>query len=126
MPTPRRAAARGLAGYLVSLRRTDNLGRVVLPVELRRILRLAPGDSLEIFVDGPRVVLKRYEPGCVFCGALSELVGYRDRLVCRACIRDASARLLSPAPPSPASPPSPPAGGAPSEADAQGDPVLPS
>ena len=50
------------------VRKVDELGRIVLPIELRRTLDIAEKDALEIYVDGNSVVLKKYQPACVFCG----------------------------------------------------------
>ena len=66
-------------------RRVDDLGRIVLPVELRRLYGIRTGDALEISVDGDAIVLRKLERGCVFCGALADLAVFRDRWVCRSC-----------------------------------------
>ena len=50
------------------VRKVDELGRIVLPIELRRTLNIEVKDSLEIFVDGDKIILKPYRPCCVFCG----------------------------------------------------------
>ncbi|HBT48555.1 MAG TPA: AbrB family transcriptional regulator, partial [Caldanaerobacter subterraneus] len=50
------------------VRKVDELGRVVIPIELRRTLNIAERDALEIYVDGEQIVLKKYEPACIFCG----------------------------------------------------------
>ena len=50
------------------VRKVDELGRVVLPIELRRTLDIAEKDALEIYVDSDRIVLRKYEPACIFCG----------------------------------------------------------
>ena len=67
------------------VRKVDELGRIVLPVELRRTLDIAERDELEIFLDDDRVVLKKYEPSCVFCGATHNLLTYLGKNVCREC-----------------------------------------
>ena len=69
-------------GYV---RPVDELGRIVLPIDLRRDLEIAPKDGLEIYVDGAEIVLQKYLPGCVFCGNTAELAAFRGRLVCPAC-----------------------------------------
>ena len=64
------------------VRRVDELGRIVLPVELRRALEIAERDTLEIALDGDHIVLRKYQPVCVFCNAAAELLGrfgVRDR-----------------------------------------------
>lgn len=50
------------------VRKVDDLGRIVLPIELRRTLDINERDSIEIFVDGNQIVLKKYSPSCIFCG----------------------------------------------------------
>lgn len=67
------------------VRKVDELGRIVLPIELRRNLDIEERDPLEIYVDGDKIVLCKYEPTCVFCGSAQELVSYRGKNVCAAC-----------------------------------------
>lgn len=68
------------------IRRVDELGRVVLPIELRNKFGIVEKDPIEIFVDGSAIVLKKYEPNCIFCGATKKLIPYNDKLVCAKCI----------------------------------------
>lgn len=67
------------------VRRLDELGRVVLPVELRRTMGLMQGDSIEIFTHEGSIVLRRYEPLCVFCGFGGQMVEHRGKRICRSC-----------------------------------------
>ncbi|HZK18210.1 MAG TPA: AbrB/MazE/SpoVT family DNA-binding domain-containing protein [Clostridia bacterium] len=67
------------------VRKVDELGRVVIPIELRRTLGIAEKDALEIYVDNEKIILRKYEPACVFCGNASDVVNYRGKLVCREC-----------------------------------------
>lgn len=67
------------------VRKVDELGRVVIPIELRRTLGIEEKDALEIYVDNEKIILKRYEPACVFCGDASNVQHYRGKLVCRHC-----------------------------------------
>ncbi len=69
------------------VRRVDELGRIVLPIELRRTLDIAEKDELEIFVDGSVIMLKKYEPSCVFCGAARDVVPFGGKNVCRDCVQ---------------------------------------
>lgn len=69
------------------VRKVDELGRIVLPIELRRTLDIAVRDELEIYLDDDKVVLKKYEPSCTFCASSRNLVSYRGRNVCIDCIR---------------------------------------
>ncbi len=69
------------------VRKVDDLGRIVLPIEIRRTLDISERDELEIYLDDDRVVLKKYEPSCIFCAGVRNLVSYRGRNVCMDCIR---------------------------------------
>ena len=82
-------------------RKVDDLGRIVLPVELRRLHGIQTGDALEISVDGDAIVLRKLSPGCVFCGSADGLSTFRTRNVCGAC-RD---ELVAPASAAPATVP---------------------
>ena len=64
------------------VRKVDELGRIVLPIELRRTLDIAQKDSLEIYVDGDSVILKKYEPACIFCGNAGDVIVYKDKNIC--------------------------------------------
>ncbi|MGM0882561.1 MAG: AbrB/MazE/SpoVT family DNA-binding domain-containing protein [Bacillota bacterium] len=68
------------------VRKIDELGRVVLPIELRRTLDINVGDPLEIYVDGESIMLKKYSPGCVFCGSIERLKSFQGKLICGACV----------------------------------------
>ena len=68
------------------VRRLDDLGRVVLPIELRRNLNLAEKDSLEIYTDGDSIVLRKYTRGCKGCGDQNKLVTVRGMTLCTKCI----------------------------------------
>lgn len=67
------------------VRKVDELGRVVLPVELRRTMSIAEKDPMEIYVNGDTIVLKKYEPSCVFCGEVAD-VNFKGKDLCRKCI----------------------------------------
>ena len=69
-----------------AVRRIDELGRIVIPIELREKLEIDVKDQIEIYVDNDKIVLKKYEPSCLFCGNTKELVNYKDKLVCAKCI----------------------------------------
>ena len=72
-------------------RKVDDLGRIVLPVEMRRMFGIRPGDELEIAVDGTSILLRKIEASCVFCGEVVSLQAYRDKQVCAVCWRDLGA-----------------------------------
>jgi transcriptional pleiotropic regulator of transition state genes len=61
------------------VRKLDDLGRYVLPIEMRRNLNINIGDPLEIFVDGDSIILKKYEPSCVFCGEAKGITNYKEK-----------------------------------------------
>lgn len=67
------------------VRRVDELGRVVIPIELRNKFDIQVKDPIEIFVDGTSIVLKKYEPNCIFCGNSKNLISHNDKLVCSKC-----------------------------------------
>ncbi len=67
------------------VRKVDELGRVVLPIELRRTLDINEKDSLEIFVEGSQVVLKKYEPACIFCQSSNDVTVFCGKNVCKNC-----------------------------------------
>ena len=64
----------------------DELGRIVIPGALRRKAGLEPRSKVEIYAERDRIVLRKYEPGCVFCGSSGDTVEWRDKLVCRDCL----------------------------------------
>lgn len=70
------------------VRKVDEQGRIVLPIELRRTLDLGERDELEIYMDDDKVVLKKYEPACIFCNSAFGLVTYRGKNVCMECIHN--------------------------------------
>lgn len=70
------------------VRKIDELGRIVIPIELRRTLNIDVKDPLEIYVEGNNIILRKYEPTCVFCGDGKDVVRVRDKNVCRKCIRE--------------------------------------
>ncbi len=70
------------------VRRVDELGRIVLPIELRRTLGINERDSLEIYVDNTQIILKKYEPACVFCGSADDIKVHKNKNICAACIKE--------------------------------------
>lgn len=70
------------------VRKVDNLGRIVLPIELRRTLDIDVRDSLEIFVDGNQVILKKYEPACIFCNSADDVQIFKGKNVCAKCMSE--------------------------------------
>lgn len=70
------------------VRKVDELGRVVLPIELRRTLNIKEKDPLEIYVDAEQIILKKYEPACIFCGKATDIITYKDKIICKNCIAE--------------------------------------
>lgn len=68
------------------VRKLDELGRVVLPIELRRTLLIGERDPLEIHVEGELIILSKHNPKCVFCRSTTKVVQFRDKLICKECI----------------------------------------
>ncbi|ADQ39723.1 transcriptional regulator, AbrB family [Caldicellulosiruptor acetigenus I77R1B] len=68
------------------VRKVDELGRIVLPIELRRTLDIAEKDALEIFVDGDKIILRKYEPACIFCGNAKDVIYYKGKNICKDCM----------------------------------------
>jgi transcriptional pleiotropic regulator of transition state genes len=70
------------------VRRVDNVGRIVLPVELRKTFEIAIKDPMEIYVDGEQIILKKYEPACVFCGQVLEISRFKGKNICSCCLEN--------------------------------------
>ena len=60
------------------VRKVDELGRIVLPIELRRTLGIEEKDRIEIFVDGESIILRKYQPACIFCDNAKDIINYKD------------------------------------------------
>ena len=73
------------------VRKVDELGRVVIPIELRRTLQIEEKDALEIYVDGERIILKKYQPACIFCGNAAIIKIFKDKNICRDCLDEMKA-----------------------------------
>ena len=69
------------------IRKVDELGRIVLPIELRRTLDIAERDELEIYMENDRIILQKFEPACLFCGSSRNLLSYRGNNVCQSCAK---------------------------------------
>lgn len=70
------------------VRKVDELGRVVIPIELRRTLGISEKDALEIYVDGERIILKKYEPACIFCGNAEKVTHFKGKIICSECLTE--------------------------------------
>lgn len=70
------------------VRKLDNLGRIVIPIELRKTLGFADNEALEIFTEGDSIVLKKYETSCIFCGNSKNISTFKDKCICDKCIKE--------------------------------------
>lgn len=75
------------------VRKVDELGRIVLPIEMRRTLDIAEKDALEIYVDGDSIILRKYQPACIFCDNAKGVVSFKGKNVCPDCIAKLRAKL---------------------------------
>lgn len=77
------------------VRKIDELGRVVLPSEIRKVFGIHEGDQLDISVDGEKVILEKRRDLCVFCSAESPEVDFKGRRVCQSCLQElAGSRIV--------------------------------
>jgi len=74
------------------VRKVDELGRVVIPIELRRTLNIEEKDALEIYVDGEHIILKKYEPACIFCDDARDVETYKGKNICKKCLAELASR----------------------------------
>ena len=72
----------------ITVRKVDELGRIVVPIELRRTLDIAVKGTLEIFVEGDQIALKKYHPACIFCENIDDVVSYKGKMICKDCLRE--------------------------------------
>ena len=70
------------------VRKVDDLGRIVLPIEMRRTLDIAERDALEIYVEGSSVILKKYKPSCIFCDSVKDVAMFKSKNICQKCMKE--------------------------------------
>ena len=70
------------------VRNLDQLGRLVIPKETRRVFNLNGGDPVEIFTDGDEIILKKYNPGCHCCGNMENIKEYKGIKICKKCLNE--------------------------------------
>ena len=73
------------------VRKLDELGRIVLPKELRTTLNIDNKDALEVFVDEENIILRKYMPGCIFCGNAGETTPFKGKNICKSCLEELQA-----------------------------------
>ena len=75
------------------VRKVDELGRIVLPIEIRRSLDINVKDPVEIFIDNERIVLQKYSPSCIFCGDADNIVFFNGKRICAKCLEEIKNKL---------------------------------
>lgn len=74
--------------YMENVCPIDNIGRVVLPESIRDMFKIENDTPLEMYFEEGKVVLKKYDPSCVFCQEISDVIDFRGKMICVACIDD--------------------------------------
>lgn len=67
------------------VRRVDELGRVVIPKELRKKFDIKEKDGMEIYVEDDRIIMKKYEPSCIFCESADGIFKFKGKNICQNC-----------------------------------------
>ncbi len=75
------------------VRKVDELGRIVIPIEIRQTLDIKVKTPLEIFVDEDMIVLRKYQPACIFCGGTNDIVYFNERKICSECLEKIKTQL---------------------------------
>lgn len=70
------------------VRKIDDLGRMVIPIELRKTMDINKKDPMEIFVDEDKIILKKYEPACIFCGNADNTIDFKGKTICEECMQN--------------------------------------
>ena len=68
------------------VRSVDELGRIVIPKEMRTKMNISSSDPIEIYVEGDKIILKKYESTCLFCGSAENLTEFKGKMICSTCI----------------------------------------
>ncbi len=68
------------------VRKVDELGRIVLPIEIRKVLDIKQKDAIEIFTDNDKIILQKYQPACCFCNNASDVIYFNGKRVCHHCV----------------------------------------
>lgn len=72
------------------VRKVDELGRVVIPMEIRKTMSIEEKESVEIFVNDNQIILQKYAPGCLFCGNAEDVVNFKGKNLCKRCLTELS------------------------------------
>lgn len=70
------------------VRNVDELGRIVVPKEMRKMMNIDKSDPVEIYVEGNKIILTKYQPACSICDGEGEMVSFKGKRICRACIEE--------------------------------------
>ncbi|NNF64920.1 MAG: AbrB/MazE/SpoVT family DNA-binding domain-containing protein [Acidimicrobiia bacterium] len=70
------------------VRKIDDLGRIVVPAETRRLFNIREGDELSIAVEHGAIVIRKLEATCTFCGSTKEVSSYKGKGVCTRCQKE--------------------------------------
>lgn len=73
------------------VRKVDELGRIVVPMELRKTLDIKEKDPIEIFTEGDNIILRKFSDACVFCGSDSDAIRYEGKIICKKCLEELKA-----------------------------------
>jgi len=76
------------------VRKVDELGRIVLPIEIRKTMHIENRDALEIYVEEDKIILKKYEPSCIFCSSADEVTYFKGKLICQECLHSLKTSVL--------------------------------
>ncbi len=68
------------------IRKIDELGRITVPMEIRRTLGIEIKDSIEIYTEGEKIILSKHSPVCVFCKSAENLVNFKEKSICPSCL----------------------------------------
>ena len=74
------------------VRKVDELGRIVLPIEMRRTLDISEKDALEIYVEGENIILRKYQPACIFCDNAKNVINFKGKNICADCLKKLKAQ----------------------------------
>lgn len=75
------------------VRSIDQLNRLVIPIELVRTQGFTDNQPLEIYTDADQIILKKYQPGCLFCGSCEDVISHKGKNICRACAAELKGRV---------------------------------
>ena len=75
------------------VRKVDELGRIVLPIEIRKVLGINEKDAIEIFTDSDRIILQKYQPACIFCNDADDIIYFNGKRICAQCLAKIKSQL---------------------------------